>query len=119
MTFEKSIGTVFRKYATFEGRASRAEFWWFALFAGLVSLALSALWGGLSTAWGFVVLLPFLAVGIRRLRDAGFAWPMIFLVLIPAVGIIIVIVLWAQRSIDDPSALTGTTTTTSTDTPSA
>jgi uncharacterized membrane protein YhaH (DUF805 family) len=102
MTFGQAIGTVFRKYAEFEGRARRSEFWWFVLFSVLVSLALGALWDGLSIAWGFAVLLPSLAVGIRRLRDAGFAWPMIFLVLIPLVGLIIVIVLWAQRSIDDP-----------------
>ena len=102
MSFGQAIGTVFRKYADFNGRASRPEFWWFALFAVIVSLALGALWDGLSVAWGFAVLLPSLAVSIRRLRDAGFAWPMIFLGLIPLAGIIILIVLWAQRSIDDP-----------------
>lgn len=104
MTFGQAISTVFGKYAEFEGRARRSEFWWFALFSVLVSLALGALWDGLSIAWGFAVLLPSLAVSVRRLRDAGFAWPMIFLVLIPVVGIIIVIVLLAQRSIDGTSA---------------
>jgi len=102
MTFGQAITTVFGKYADFHGRASRPEFWWFALFAALVSLGLGAIWDGLSVAWGFAVLLPLLAVSVRRLRDAGFAWPMIFLGLIPLVGIIILIVLYAQRSIDDP-----------------
>jgi len=102
MTFGQAIGTVLRKYADFHGRASRPEFWWFVLFAVIVSLGLGALWEGLSLAWGFAVLLPLLAVSVRRLRDAGFAWPMIFLGLIPVVGVIILIVLYAQRSIGDP-----------------
>jgi uncharacterized membrane protein YhaH (DUF805 family) len=101
MTFGQAIVAVFGKYANFNGRAARSEFWWFVLFATLVSLILGSLWTDLATAWGFAVLLPTLAVGVRRLRDAGFAWPMIFLGLIPVVGIIILVVLWAQRSIDD------------------
>jgi uncharacterized membrane protein YhaH (DUF805 family) len=101
MTFGQAIVAVFGKYAEFNGRASRSEFWWFALFATLISLILGTIWADLAGAWGFVVLLPFLAVSVRRLRDAGFAWPMIFLGLIPLVGVIILVVLWAQRSVDD------------------
>ena len=37
MSFGTAISTVFRKYAEFGGRATRAEFWWFTLFAALVS----------------------------------------------------------------------------------
>lgn len=102
MTFGQAIGTVFRKYADFNGRASRPEFWWFVLFSTIVFLGLGALWAGLSAAWFFAIVLPSIAVSVRRLRDAGFSWAMIFLGLIPAVGIIILIVLYAQRSIDDP-----------------
>lgn len=102
MTFGQAIGTAFRKYADFDGRASRPEFWWFLLFTVLVWLALNSIFPGLSAAWFFAVLLPSLAVSVRRLRDAGFAWPMIFLGLIPLAGIIILVVLYAQRSIDDP-----------------
>ncbi len=102
MTFGQAIGGAFRKYAEFTGRASRPEFWWFVLFVLTVSLGLNALSNGLASAWGFAILLPLLAVSVRRLRDAGFAWPMIFLGLIPLVGFIILTVLYAQRSIDDP-----------------
>lgn len=101
MSFGNAISTVFRKYAEFQGRATRSEFWWFALFATLVSLALGAIWDDLSVAWGFAVLLPSLAVSVRRLRDAGYAWPMIFLGLIPLVGLIILIVLYSQPSIGE------------------
>lgn len=39
MTFVEAIGTCLAKYADFEGHASRAEFWWFALFVTLGTTA--------------------------------------------------------------------------------
>ena len=128
MTFFESIKTVFRKYAEFGGRATRAEFWWFMLFSALVSAALKALsvpmygvtygasyvpmyvpmssgmfdagatagiaYGVFSLAgvWGIVVLLPSLAVTVRRLRDAGRNWTELFWILLPIAGAIILIV---------------------------
>jgi uncharacterized membrane protein YhaH (DUF805 family) len=41
MDFQQSIKTCFQKYATFTGRAGRAEFWWFALFQLLVLVVAS------------------------------------------------------------------------------
>ncbi|MGN6326012.1 DUF805 domain-containing protein [Pseudolysinimonas sp.] len=109
MTFPQAIATVFRKYAEFTGRASRAEFWWFALFGALVSTALGALnlvtpqgtiaiGSSLAGAWSVATLLPSLAVTVRRLRDAGFAWGHVFWLLLPVAGVVILIVLLAQRS---------------------
>ncbi len=113
MTFFESIKTVFRKYAEFEGRATRPEFWWFALFSFLVSSALNALtpysmnrnmfemdatyssvtgWVSLAGFWSIAVLLPSLAVTVRRLRDAGRQWTEVFWILLPIVGAIILIV---------------------------
>ena len=114
MTFFESIKTVFRKYAEFGGRASRPEFWWFALFSTIVSTALNALnvrtggpgfyedglWTGstifvgssLAGLWSLAVLLPSLAVTVRRLRDAGRRWTELFWLLLPIVGAIILIV---------------------------
>ena len=43
MTFGESIKTCFYKYATFEGRASRSEYWWWTLFALLASIAASGI----------------------------------------------------------------------------
>lgn len=98
MTFGQSVQTVFRKYAEFTGRASRLEFWWFALFSTLVSLGLSSIFPGLAGAWFFAVLLPSFAVSVRRLRDAGLGWQWLFFLLLPVVGAIILIVLYAQPS---------------------
>jgi uncharacterized membrane protein YhaH (DUF805 family) len=140
MTFFESIKTVFRKYAEFGGRASRPEFWWFALFSALVASALGSLnlysttssvvggwmgsdgWMGsggfdgsatsstlylgasLAGLWSVVVLLPSLAVTIRRLRDAGHNWAEIFWILLPIAGIIILIVRLADPTRTDAPA---------------
>lgn len=107
MTFGRAITTVFRNYAQFGGVASRSEYWWFALFSLLVSLALSGIDGAISgsgdagllaTLWGLGIILPSLAVTVRRLRDAGYAWGYLFLALIPFLGAIILIVLLCQPS---------------------
>jgi uncharacterized membrane protein YhaH (DUF805 family) len=107
MSFGEAIQTVFRKYAEFTGRAARAEFWWWALFNVLVAGALSLfnvirigdnayLGSLLSGLWGIAVLLPSLAVAVRRLRDAGFGWGNLFFILVPIGGLVVLIVLWAQ-----------------------
>ena len=109
MTFFESISAVFRKYAEFNGRASRAEYWWFALFffittAILGSLNLNspegifALGTSLSTAWSIALLLPQLAVTIRRLRDTDRNWTNIFWILVPIAGVIVLVVYLAQPS---------------------
>jgi len=113
MTFFESIATVFRKYAEFSGRATRPEYWWFALFSFIVSSVLNALtpfsmnrnmlevgatassftgYMSLAGAWSLAVLVPSLAVGVRRLRDAGREWTELFWLLLPIVGVIILIV---------------------------
>ena len=96
MSFGSAIATGFRKYADFTGSASRSEFWWFNLFLVLASTGVGAIWDSLQLAWFVVTLLPYLAVGVRRLRDAGFAWGLIFLGLVPLVGTVVMIVLWVQ-----------------------
>lgn len=109
MTFGQSIQTVFSKYAEFRGMASRSEFWWWILFTSLVSAALNGftMWGftlgsdispgsSLAGAWAIAVLVPTLAVTIRRLRDAGYEWGHIFWILLPLAGAIVLIVLCAQ-----------------------
>jgi uncharacterized membrane protein YhaH (DUF805 family) len=96
MTFGTAIATSFRKYADFTGTASRAEFWWFNLFLVLGFFVLSTLAGSLGVAWFFATAVPYLAVGVRRLRDAGLAWGLIFVGLAFGPGTIVMIVLWVQ-----------------------
>lgn len=116
MTFGSAVTTVLRKYAEFSGRATRPEFWWFTLFSVLVSTALGALnivtpdgailiGSSLASVWGVAVLLPSLAVAVRRLRDAGHRWTELFWLLLPLAGLIVLIV-----RLCDPSLPTTTTT---------
>jgi uncharacterized membrane protein YhaH (DUF805 family) len=109
MSFGDAIVTVFRKYAEFTGRATRAEFWWFALFSTIVSSALGALnlatpegviavGSSLAGVWSIGVLVPSLAVAVRRLRDAGRAWTDLFWILLPLAGLIVLIVYWCEPS---------------------
>ena len=60
-----------KKYAVFEGRARRAEYWWFTLFIFLISLIFGFLGFILSIIVNLAFLLPSLAVSIRRMHDVG------------------------------------------------
>jgi uncharacterized membrane protein YhaH (DUF805 family) len=98
MTFFDSIKTCFSKYATFTGRASRSEFWWWVLFTILLSAAfgmISETLGGLAS---LATLLPSLAVGARRLHDTDRSALLELLLLIPLIGVLILIFFWVQES---------------------
>ena len=107
MSFGEAIQTVFHRYAELTGRAARAEFWWWALFNLLVAAALNFfnvirigdnpyLGSLLSGVWGIAVLLPNLAVTVRRLRDAGYGWGHLFWLLVPIAAFFVLITLLAQ-----------------------
>lgn len=96
MTFYESILVCLKKYAEFNGRASRSEFWWFALFILLVASALEYVSETLVSIFLIAILLPFLAVGARRLNDSGkSAWWQLFM-LVPVGGIVLLGILWVQ-----------------------
>ena len=71
MSFAEAIRRCLERYAEFDGLAGRAEYWWFTLAVALVIAPAVAIGPGLTTAVGALVILPWLAVGARRLRDAG------------------------------------------------
>ena len=100
MDFPTAIVTVLRKYADFSGRATRPEFWWFFLFTSIVTSVLTAFNGlstgspvavgtTLATVWSTAVLVPTLAVMVRRLRDADRDWREVFWLLVPIAGLIV------------------------------
>lgn len=94
MTFYESIRACLTKYAEFNGRASRSEFWWFTLFVTLVASALVYVSEALGSVFLIATLLPLLAAGTRRLRDSGKSgWWQLFL--LAPFGIIVVGILWA------------------------
>lgn len=99
---------VFERYAAFEGRAGRAEYWWFVLANILVSIALQAIAGAsdalgiLSIIWSLGLLIPGLAVAIRRLHDTNRSGWWLLISLVPLVGVIVLIVFLATEG--DPGA---------------
>jgi DNA-binding CsgD family transcriptional regulator len=98
MTFFESILVCLKKYADFHGRASRPEFWWFALFISLVASAFAYVNETLVSIFLIAILLPLLAVGTRRLRDCGMSgWWQLFL-LAPVGGLVLLGFLWARPS---------------------
>ena len=96
VTFFESIRICLTKYAEFNGRASRSEFWWFALFVTLVASALAYLNQNLVKIFAIAIALPLLAAGSRRLHDSGKSgWWQLF-ILAPIAGIILLMILWAM-----------------------
>ena len=95
MKFTESVKSVYSKYATFSGRATRSEYWWFVLF--LYATIMCAVLLGVATGIDkpilaligiFVVLSfsPIVALRVRRLHDIGKSGWWIFLGLVPYIG---------------------------------
>ena len=98
MSFGDSIATCFRKYAEFKGRASRAEYWWFVLFAVLAYFAAGVLAAALENAAPTALvllglLLPGLTVAVRRLHDTGRPGWWYLLALVPFGSIVLIVFL--------------------------
>ena len=93
MSFTESISSVFSKYATFSGRARRSEFWWFYLFNVLVNIVLGLINVKIITSlWSLAILLPSLAVTVRRLHDTGKSgWYILIPIVVAIVAVIIII----------------------------
>lgn len=98
MTFGESISTCFSKYAAFDGRASRSEYWWWFLFTCLASMATAMVSETVSGLFSLAVLLPSLAVGARRLHDTDRSGWFLLLWLIPVIGWLIVVFFAVQES---------------------
>ncbi len=97
MGFTDAIKTCFNKYADFNGRAKRPEYWWYWLFIFLVSLAIGALSRSASGLFSLVTLLPSLAVGARRLHDTDRSgwWQLLWF--IPIIGWIVLLVFFVSE----------------------
>ena len=124
MQFGEAIKNGFQNYANFRGVASRSEFWYWTLFTVLVSLGTSIVDSAIGLALGmqtftlvntlsaFALLLPGLAVAVRRFHDAGFsAWwysiPQVatLIVLIWFMIALITFIFENMSSLLDPAAL--------------
>ena len=104
MQFQESIKTCLNKFADFKGRASRSEFWWFVLFTTIVNFVLGAISDKLQGVGALILLLPYLAVAVRRLHDIDKKWYWILIGIIPIDGFFILIYFYVQKSVPTANA---------------
>jgi uncharacterized membrane protein YhaH (DUF805 family) len=129
MSFAAAVRTCFQKYATFEGRAKRSEFWWWMLFQSLVTgvvaligvafiiaagtgnsggqvngplVVIGGIFYVLAILVGIALLVPTYAVGCRRLHDRGMSGWLQLLTLVPC-GNIALLVLWVMGGTPGPN----------------
>ena len=100
---------VMRKYAVFSGRAQRQEYWMFVLFNVIIVLFLGIIDGmadsdsegsrsTLTTLYVLSILIPSLAVGVRRLHDTGRSGWWMLIGVIPIIGAIVLLIFIIQDS---------------------
>ena len=119
MTFSESIKTCLSKFVTWEGRASRSEYWFFVLFNVVCIIAASVIDNVLGTTFKFMnpvsgmeqslgygyvyclvalaLFLPNLAAMVRRLHDTNRSGWWYWIILIPLVGVILFLVWMCSR----------------------
>jgi uncharacterized membrane protein YhaH (DUF805 family) len=114
MSFTAAIKTCFAKYITFRGRAPRSEFWYFHLFVFLVMLVIvvaaavtatnaqemAPIVGVVGAVFYLAIILPGLAVMVRRLHDRNRSGWHYWWVLVPFVGGIIVFIWMCQKGVE-------------------
>ncbi len=100
---------VLKKYAVFSGRARRKEYWMFTLFSTIIALVLGFIEGIVGIApetnqsilvgiYTLAVLIPSIAVSVRRLHDTGRSGWWVLISLVPLIGAIVLIVFTVQDS---------------------
>ena len=108
-------------YVDFTGRSTRPDFWWPILCHFLVLVlipctflliksvlnsetggALSTTFAGLMVVYYIAILLPSLAIQVRRLRDGGYHWALLFLHLVPFFGRFILFIFYCQPTKYEP-----------------
>jgi len=106
---------AFKKYAAFTGRARRKEYWMFFLFNMIFAIVASIIdrilhttyyrnyYGLFYTLYGLAVIIPSLAITVRRLHDINKAGTWIFISLIPIVGGIWLLILMCTEGTRGPN----------------
>lgn len=116
MGFQEAVRKCLSNYVNFTGRARRPEYWWFALFLfagnivfGIIDRTLFGTNelgdpnGVLGVLFSLAMLLPAIAVAVRRLHDRDMSGWWYLLVLIPLVGWLILLFFFVQKGTDGPN----------------
>ena len=113
--FTNYIDSITKKYSTFEGRATRSEFWYYTLLSNIIYIALlfvssiatliqaslnidflSSLVSTFTLVWLIGTIIPGMALTCRRLHDTDKSGWLQLLILIPLIGPIVLIVFFAS-----------------------
>ena len=100
---------ILERYAKFDGRAGRGEFWWFVLANFIVYTLLvilmqvSGFFFVLYLLYALAVIVPSIAVAVRRLHDTNKSGWFLLIGLIPLVGAIILLVFYIQEGTPGPN----------------
>ena len=87
MGFGSTLGHFFQHYADFSGRARRSEYWYMVLWNfifGIIPIV--------NILWALAVIIPFIALAVRRLHDIGKSGAWILINLIPLVGPVLMLI---------------------------
>ena len=100
---------AFQRFSDFSGRSRRSEYWYFVLFNMLVAIGLflvdSMIWGYpiLYFLYAVAVIVPSIAVAVRRMHDIGKSGWWLLITFVPFVGGIILLVFLATDGIPGPN----------------
>lgn len=111
MDFQTAVRTVLtQKYADFNGRAPRSEYWWFVLAYVIAYIVIAIVGGILGRVGAFLPLLlalalivPSIAVSVRRLHDIDKSGWWVLIALVPLVGGLILLYFTVQRGTVGPN----------------
>lgn len=110
------LDTVMNRYADFNGRATRSDYWYFVLFYVLLSIIFAvidtfvlnpllgmnvqeAAQGGiLQMVFALALIIPAIAIGVRRLHDIGKSGWWMLISLVPIIGVLVLIFFFVQES---------------------
>jgi uncharacterized membrane protein YhaH (DUF805 family) len=100
---------VLKKYAVFSGRARRKEYWMYTLFNCIALVVLLFIGIAINTMIPYflyliAIILPTLAVAVRRLHDTGKSGWLILIALIPLIGSIVLLVFNCTEGTRAPNA---------------
>lgn len=98
MGFGKTLGYFFQHYTDFSGRARRTEYWYMVLWNlifGIIPI--------INILWALAVIIPFIALAVRRLHDIGRSGVWYLICLIPLVGSIILLIWLLTDSEQQPN----------------
>lgn len=120
MGFTDAVRSGFNNYANFNGRALRSEYWWWVVFVwigGIVARLLDSVLrlnlytdpntgqtsGVIAVIFGLAVIIPGLAVAVRRLHDTDRSGWWLLIGIIPIIGWIVLIVWFASQGTPGPN----------------